>query len=144
MKMDLIRGTFLSLYLNLLALLHAGPKHFLQQTHLLRLRLTRFTALMIVYRLKDLFSVMAVVRYLLSSLELPGPNLKRSNVATRTYAPHPLVSSSVWGAQKVSSSKILPSMAELFVFGRHKPNLTASTTLPLTSSLPRPVRSPCS
>jgi hypothetical protein len=111
-KMDLIRATFLNLQMNLLALLLAGLKHFLQQIHLLRLMLTRFAILMIVYHRKDLFSPMGVVQYPLSSIEQSGPNLKGSKLATRTYVPCPLASSSVWEAQRVSVCKILPSMAK--------------------------------
>lgn len=142
--MNLLRETFLSLRMNLLALLLAGLKHFPQQIHLLLLRLTRFATSMIVYRHKDLFSPMAAVRYPLSSVEQSGPNSKGPKVATRTYAAHPLVSSSVWVVQRVLLCKILTSMAKSFVFGRHKPNLMVSTILPSTSNLPRPVRNPCS
>ena len=130
--------------MNLLVLLLAGLKRFPQQIHLLRLRLTRFTALVIVYRLKDLFSPMAVVQYPLNSVEQSGPNLKGLKLATRTYARRPLVSSSVLEVQRVLLYKILPSMAKSFVFDRHKLNLMVSTTLPSTSSQPRPARSTCS
>ena len=73
-NIDLIRGTFLSLYMNLLVLLLAGLKHFLLQIHLLHLRLTRFTVLKIAYRQKDLFSLTAAVQYRLSSAKQFGPN----------------------------------------------------------------------
>jgi hypothetical protein len=143
-QIDLTRGTFLSFYMNLLALLLAGLKHFPQQIHLSRLTLTRFTELKIVYHRKELSPPMAAVQYPLNCVEQSGPNLEKIKLATRTYARCPLVCSSVLGVQRVSLYKTLPSMAKSFVFDPRKPSLMVSTTLPSTSSQPRLVRSPCS